>query len=205
MIKNEEFSNRLYQREYKIRFKDRKDSKVMYINKNREEKQKNIHIAFNERIEVTVGLQQEGKFYREKYHRFNVMDGIQARQRNIKEYYCSNNITVDELEQMELEQMQNYYNKLMQESRKSWIRFISSYVMIDYRLMLSFIHLNSSTPQQAYKKRIMFNRHIETYGIDKYKVNLFEQLERMKPQEKERIKQMIEYNKKRYNSIGEVY
>lgn len=120
--------------------------------------------------------------------------------RKFKEYYCINEMSIQDLKEREFKQMLEHLEAYLKISRKGFLLFIRNYVTVDESLLYELIKHVSITPQQAYKKRVQWKRLKEEMMITR--PNLFQELERMKLAEKNHIKQMYEYNKKIYEKYS---
>lgn len=194
MLTNEEFRCKLDHKIYMIRKKKIKPLCELNHSKSRIKKQLLLDEIEKERLNVVVPVDTEEKFYRSNYMTICTSGGINIRCRRFKEYYCISDISIEELREREFKQMINHLEAYLKISRKGFLLFIRNYVIVDEVLLYDLIKHISTTPQQAYKKRVQWQRLKEEMAIQE--VNIFHQLEHIKPSEKNHIKQMYEYNKK---------
>ena len=106
------------------------------------------------------------------------------------------NTSIQELREREFKQMLEHLKAYLKVSRKGFFLFIRNYVIVDEVLLYDLINYISTTPQQAYKKRVQWQRLKEEMTITR--ANLFQELEQITPRQKDHIKQMYEYNQKIY-------
>ena len=159
MLTNDEFNERIFDLEERqeIALDRRKDIKILYCEKKSQIKLSKISI--NEKAKVKVILDgSEEKFYRRKYINYNTVQLNIIRKRNFKVYYCTNRYTLKELRKLELNQMLNHYYEIKRNTRKAFIMFLKSYVVIDEELLIEMIDIISDTRQQKYKKMIILER-----------------------------------------------
>lgn len=194
MLTNEEFRSKLDHKNYIAREKKLQAICELNYSKPRMEKQLLLDAIEKERLNIIVPVDIESKFYRSNYKTICTSGGIKIRCRKFKEYYCINDISIDEIKEKEFNQMLEHYRAYLSSSRKGFLLFIRNYIIIDESLLYKLIDHVSTTPQQAYKKRVQWKRLKEENKITR--ANLFQELEGMKPAEKNHIKQMYEYNKK---------
>lgn len=200
MLTNEKFRSKLDHKIYMARKKKLKEVCELNHSKSRIKKQLLLDAIEKERFNVVVPVDTEEKFYRSNYKTICTSGGINIRCRRFKEYYCISDISIQELREREFKQMLEHYRAYLSISRKGFLLFIRNYIIVDEILLYDLIKHISTTPQQAYKKRVQWQRLKEEVVITR--VNLFQELERMKPAEKNHIKQMYEYNKKIYKKYS---
>lgn len=200
MLTNEEFRIKLDNKIYKARQKKVKQLCELNHSKSRIKKQLLLDTIEKERLNVVVPVDIEEKFYRSNYTTICTSGGINIRCRRFKEYYCISDISIKELREREFKQMMEHLEAYLKISRKGFLLFIRNYVIVDEVLLYELINYISTTPQQAYKKRVQWQRLKEEMTITR--ANLFQELECMKPAEKNHIKQMHEYNKKIYKKYS---
>lgn len=196
MLTNEEFRSKLDHKIYMAREKKVKPLCELNYSKSRINKQLLLDEIEKERFNVIVPIDTEEKFYRSNYKNICTSGGINIRCRRFKEYYCINEMSIQELREREFKQMLEHLEAYLKISRKGFLLFIRNYVIVDEVLLYDLINHISTTPQQAYKKRVQWQRLKEEMTITRD--NLFQELESIKPAEKNHIKQMYEYNKKIY-------
>lgn len=196
MLTNEEFRSKLDHKNCMSREKKVKQLCELNHSKSRIKKQLLLDTIEKERFNVVVPVDIEEKFYRSNYTTICTSAGINIRCRRFKEYYCISDISLQELREREFKQMIEHLEAYLKISRKGFLLFIRSYVIVDEVLLYELINYISKTPQQAYKKRVQWQRLKEEMTITRD--NLFQELESIKPAEKNHIKQMYEYNKKIY-------
>lgn len=200
MLTNEEFRSKLDHKIYMTREKKVKPLCEMNHSKSRIKKQLLLDAIEKERLNVVVPVDTEEKFYRSNYTTICTSGGINIRCRRLKEYYCISDISLKELREREFKQMLEHLEAYLKISRKGFLLFIRNYVIVDEVLLYDLINHISITPQQAYKKRVQWQRLKEEMTITRFK--LFQELESIKPAEKNHIKQMYEYNKKIYKKYS---
>ena len=200
MLTNEEFRSKLDHKIYMAREKKVKLLCELNHSKSRIKKQLLLDAIEKERLDVVVPIDTEEKFYRSNYMTICTSGGINIRCRRFKEYYCISDISIQELREREFKQMLEHLEAYLKISRKGFLLFIRNYVIVDEVLLYDLIKHISTTPQQAYKKRVQWQRLKEEMTITR--VNLFQQLEHIKLAEKNHIKQMYEYNKKIYKKYS---
>lgn len=196
MLTNEEFRNKLDHKIYMESEKKVKTTHGLNQSKSRIKKQLLLDTIEKNRLNVVVPVDTEEKFYRSNYITICTSGGINIRCRRFKEYYCINDISIQGLREREFKQMLEHLEAYLEFSRKGFLLFIRNYVIVDEVLLYELINYISTTPQQAYKKRVQWQRLKEEMKITR--VNLFQELERINPAEKNHIKQMHEYNEKIY-------
>ena len=196
MLTNEEFRSKLDHKNYMAREKKVKAICELNYSKPRMEKQLLLDAIEKERLNVVVPVDTEEKFYRSNYKTICTSGGINIRCRRFKEYYCISDISLQELREREFKQMLEHLEAYLKISRKGFLLFIRNYVIVDEVLLYELIKIISSTPQQAYKKRVQWQRLKEEMTITR--ANLFQELEQISPRQKDHIKQMYEYNQKIY-------
>ena len=196
MLTNEEFRNKLDHKIYMTREKRVKPLCELNYSKARQKKQLLLDAIEKERLNVVVPVDTEEKFYRSNYKTICTTGGINIRCRKFKEYYCINDMTIQELREKELQQMLEHYRAYLSTSRKGFLLFIRNYIIVDEYLLYELIDRISTTPQQAYKKRTQWKRLKAEVIINS--TNLFQELEKMTLTQKSHIKQMYEYNKQIY-------
>ncbi|MDB2153817.1 hypothetical protein [Clostridium butyricum] len=195
MLTNEEFNERIFDlEEYRqISLDRRKNIRLLYYIERSQEKLNKISI--NEKAKVKVIFDgSEERFYRSKYINYNTVQLNIIRKRNFKVYYCTNRCTLEELKKVELNQMINHYYKIKRNTRKAFIMFLKSYVVIDESLLIEMINIISDTRQQKYKKMIVLERFKKENSLEIG--DLFKELEGLSELEVRRVKEMDEYNKK---------
>lgn len=192
MLTNEEFRSKLDHKNYMAREKKLKAICELNYSKPRMEKQLLLDAIEKERLNVVVPVDTEEKFYRSNYKTICTSGGINIRCRRFKEYYCISDISIQELREREFKQMLEHLKAYLKISRKGFLLFIRNYVIVDEVLLYELIKIISSTPQQAYKKRVQWQRLKEEMTITR--ANLFQELECMKPVEKNHIKQIVNVN-----------
>lgn len=104
-------------------------------------------------------------FNRSKYINYNTVQLNIIRKRNFKVYYCTNKYTLKELRELELNQMLNHYHEIKRSTRKAFITFLKSYVIVDESLLVEMIGIISDTRQQKYKKMIILERFKEENSL----------------------------------------
>lgn len=195
MLTNDEFNERIFNLEERreIALDRRKDIKTLYCVKKTQIKLSKISI--NEKAKVKVILDgSEERFYRSKYINYNTIQLNIIRKRNFKVYYCTNRYTIKELRELELNQMLSHYHEIKRSTRKAFIMFLKSYVIVDESLLVEMIDIISDTRQQKYKKMIILERFKEENSL--MIGSVFNDLEALSQLEIRRIKEMDEYNKK---------
>ena len=152
-------------------------------------------IKINEgwRVKVIIEAEAEEDFYRSQYIIYNVNSAVTIRKRNFREYYCINDIELNELKDIEFKQMLESYYRWKKNTRKAFIMFLKSYVIVDENLLMRLIRITSTTKQQVYKKKTILKRFREENKLGIH--NLFDELKKITPVEMQRIKEMGEYNK----------
>ena len=196
MLTNEEFRSKLDHKNYMAREKKLKAICELNYSKPRMEKRLLLDAIEKERLNIIVPVDIEPKFYRSNYKTICTSSGIKIRCRKFKEYYCINDISIDEIKEKEFNQMLEQYKAYLASSRKGFLLFIRNYIIIDETLLYKLIDHISTTPQQAYKKRVQWKRLKEENKITI--PSLFKELEQITPRQKDHIKQMYEYNQKIY-------
>lgn len=196
MLTNGEFRSKLDHKNYMAREKKLKAICELNYSKPRMEKQLLLDAIEKERLNVVVPVDTEEKFYRSNYKTICTSGGINIRCRRFKEYYCISDISIQELREREFKQMLEHLKAYLKVSRKGFLLFIRNYVIVDEVLLYDLINYISTTPQQAYKKRVQWQRLKEEMTITR--TNLFQELEQITPRQKDHIKQMYEYNQKIY-------
>lgn len=196
MLTNEEFRSKLDHKNYMARENKLKAICELNYSKPRMEKQLLLDAIEKERLNVVVPVDTEEKFYRSNYNTICTSGGINIRCRRFKEYYCISDISIQELREREFKQMLEHLKAYLKVSRKGFLLFIRNYVIVDEVLLYDLINYISTTPQQAYKKRVQWQRLKEEMTITR--ANLFQELEQITPRQKDHIKQMYEYNQKIY-------
>ena len=195
MLTNDEFNERIFDLEERreIALDRRKNIKILYCAKKSQIKLSKISI--NEKAKVKVILDgSEERFYRSKYINYNTVQLNIIRKRNFKVYYCTNRYTLKELRKLELNQMLNQYYEIKRKTRKAFIMFLKSYVVIDEELIIEMIDIISDTRQQKYKKMTILKRFKKENSLEIG--NLFTELEGLSQLQIRRIKEMDDYNKK---------
>lgn len=200
MLTNEEFISKLDHKIYMARQKKVKSLCELNHSKSRIKKQLLLGVIEKDRLNVVVPFDTEEKFYRSNYTTICTSGGINIRCRRFKEYYCISDISIQELREREFKQMLKHLEAYLKISRKGFLLFIRNYVVVDEVLLYDLIKHITTTPQQAYKKRVQWQRLKEEMTITR--ANIFQELESMKPAEKNHIKQMYEYNKKIYKKYS---
>lgn len=196
MLTNGEFRSKLDHKNYMAREKKLKAICELNYSKPRMEKQLLLDAIEKERLNVVVPVDTEEKFYRSNYKTICTSGGINIRCRRFNEYYCISDISIQELREREFKQMLEHLKAYLKVSRKGFLLFIRNYVIVDEVLLYDLINYISTTPQQAYKKRVQWQRLKEEMTITR--TNLFQELEQITPRQKDHIKQMYEYNQKIY-------
>ncbi|WP_283676174.1 hypothetical protein [Clostridium perfringens] len=188
-----------------IEFEDKKDlleeqrekkKEQKNISKKRIEKFEKIRELEKERCSISVAVNTKEIFYRSNGICINNSANITIRKRNLKEYYCCYDFALKELREQEYKQMLEHYKSYLKDSRKGFSTFIKQYIIIDELLLYRLIEEVSDSKQQRYKKRVIWERHMELNYIDSNSLRLFEELNKMTLAEKIRVKEMVEYNKK---------
>ena len=179
MITNSEFAYKLDDKIKKEDNRKYRNANEMNYSKVREEKLNAIGTIEKERVGLIVPLETEVEFYRSKYLNINKSGMTAIRKRNLKEYYCINDIELQELQEQEYQQMLKHYYYHKDRTTKCWSMFIRSYPIVDDILLDRLINETSTTKQQAYKKRIQWKRYTELNTIGNN--NLFNELERLSP------------------------
>lgn len=200
MLTNEEFISKLEHKIYMARPKKVKSLCELNHSKSRIKKQLLLDAIEKDRLNVVVPVDTEEKFYRSNYTTICTSGGINIRCRRFKEYYCISDTSIQELREREFKQMLKHLEAYLKISRKGFLLFIRNYVVVDEVLLYDLIKHITTTPQQAYKKRVQWQRLKEEMTITR--ANIFQELESMKPAEKNHIKQMYEYNKKIYKKYS---
>ncbi|EMU53262.1 hypothetical protein [Clostridium butyricum] len=142
---------------------------------------------------------EEEEFYRSDYIKYNTLQLSIIRKRNFKRYYCTSGISLEELKEKELSQMIKYYYNIKKVTRKAFIMFIKSYVVVDENLLMKMIDMTSDTRQQKYKKIVMLRRFKEENSL--VIGNVFNEIDRLSEREIRRIREMEDYNQKIRNEI----
>lgn len=200
MLTNEEFRSKLDHKTYMARQKKVKSIYELNHSKSRIKKQLLLDEIEKKRLNIVVPVDTEEKFYRSNYTTICTSGGINIRCRRFKEHYCINDISIKDLRAREFKQMLEHLEAYLKISRKGFWLFIRNYVIVDEILLYELINYISTTPQQAYKKRVQWQRLKEEMKITR--VNLFKELERINSAEKNRIKQMHEYNREKYKKYS---
>lgn len=191
MLTNREFKDKKYLLE-----ENREEKEPKNLSKIRIEKFKKIRELEKERCSIIVPVNTKEIFYRSNGICINNSANITIRKRRLKEYYCCYDGDLEQLREEEYKQMLEHYRSYLKDSRKGFSVFIKQYIIVDELLLKRLIEEVSKTKQQRYKKRVIWERHMELNCIDSNSLRLFEELKKMTSSEKLRIKEMIEYNKK---------
>ncbi|MGG7213566.1 hypothetical protein ACQPUY_08095 [Clostridium nigeriense] len=148
MLTNEEFNERIFDLEEcrEISLDRRKNIKLLYCVESSKEKSNKISINEKAKVKVMLDVSEE-RFYRSKYINYNTGQLNIIRKRNFKAYYCTDRYTLEELKQVELNQMLNHYHEIKRNTRKAFIMFLKSYVVVDEELLIEMIDIISDTRQ----------------------------------------------------------
>ncbi|EOT2968310.1 hypothetical protein ACV3K4_12710 [Clostridium perfringens] len=191
MLTNREFKDKKYLLE-----ENREKKEPKNLSKIRIEKFEKIRELEKERCSIIVPVNTKEIFYRSNGICINNSANITIRKRSLKEYYCCYDGDLEQLREEEYKQMLEHYRSYLKDSRKGFSVFIKQYIIVDELLLKRLIEEVSKTKQQRYKKRVIWERHMDLNCIDSNSLRLFEELKKMTSSEKLRIKEMIEYNKK---------
>ncbi|WP_338852066.1 hypothetical protein ACSXBO_01470 [Clostridium perfringens] len=191
MLTNREFKDKKYLLE-----ENREKKEPKNLSKIRIEKFEKIRELEKERCSIIVPVNTKEIFYRSNRICINNSANITIRKRSLKEYYCCYDGDLEQLREEEYKQMLEHYRSYLKDSKKGFSVFIKQYIIVDELLLKRLIEEVSKTKQQRYKKRVIWERHMDLNCIDSNSLRLFEELKKMTSSEKLRIKEMIEYNKK---------
>lgn len=199
MLTNDEFYERILDQEERLEsLNKRKKTEVSYCTKRTQARLNKISITEKAKVKVILDGEEE-KFYRSDYIKYNTLHFSNIRKRNFKRYYCTSGISLEELKEIELNQMIKYYYNIKKITRKAFIMFLKSYVVVDENILMKMIDMTSDTRQQKYKKIVVLRRFKEENSL--VIGNVFSELDRLSEKEIRRIKEMENYNQKIRNKI----